>query len=34
MGIMPDVEVKLDEEAYKKDRTDTQLNKALEILSE
>lgn len=32
MGIMPDVEVKLDEEAYKKDRTDTQLNKALEIL--
>lgn len=32
MGIMPDVEVKLDEEAYKKDKTDTQLNKALELL--
>ncbi len=34
MGIMPDVEVKLDEEAYKKDKTDTQLNKALEILAQ
>ncbi len=32
-GIKPDVEVELDEEAYKKDKTDTQLNKALEILS-
>lgn len=32
-GLTPDVEVKLDEEAFKKDRTDTQLNKALEILA-
>ncbi len=31
-GITPDVVVKLDEEAYKKDKTDTQLEKALEIL--
>ncbi len=31
-GLTPDVVVKLDEEAYKKDKTDTQLNKALEIL--
>lgn len=31
-GITPDVVVKLDEEAYKKDKTDTQLDKALEIL--
>lgn len=31
-GLTPDVVVKFDEEAYKKDRTDTQLNKALEIL--
>ncbi len=33
-GITPDVVVKLDEEAYKKDKTDTQLNKALEILAQ
>ncbi len=33
-GLTPDVVVKLDEEAYKKDGTDTQLNKALEILAE
>lgn len=33
-GLTPDVVVKLDEEAYKKDKTDTQLNKALEILSQ
>lgn len=33
-GLTPDVVVKLDEEAYKKDKTDTQLNKALEILAE
>ncbi len=32
-GLTPDVEVKLDEEAYKKDRTDTQLNRAIEILN-
>ena len=31
-GLTPDVVVKLDEELFKKDRTDTQLNKALEIL--
>ncbi len=31
-GITPDVVVKLDEDAYKKDGTDTQLNKAIEIL--
>ena len=33
-GLTPDVVVKLDEEAYKKDKTDNQLNKALEILAE
>jgi len=33
-GLTPDVVVKLDEEAYKKDKTDTQLNKALEILAQ
>jgi len=32
-GLTPDVVVKLDEEAYKKDKTDTQLQKALDILS-
>lgn len=32
-GLTPDVLVKLDEDKFKKDRTDTQLNKALEILS-
>lgn len=32
-GLTPDHVVKLDEEAYKKDKTDTQLEKALEILS-
>lgn len=31
-GLTPDVEVKLDEEAYKKDRTDNQLNSAIELL--
>jgi len=33
-GLTPDFVVKLDEEAYKKDGTDTQLNKALEILAQ
>ncbi len=33
-GLTPDVVVELDEEAFKKDRTDTQLNKAIEILSQ
>ncbi len=33
-GLTPDVVVKLDEEAYKKDGTDTQLNKALELLAQ
>jgi carboxyl-terminal processing protease len=33
-GLKPDVEVKLDEEAYKKDKTDTQLLKAIEILKQ
>lgn len=32
-GLTPDVVVKLDEDAFKKDRTDTQLNKAIEILN-
>ncbi len=32
-GLTPDVEVKLDEKKYLEDKTDTQLNKALEILS-
>lgn len=32
-GLTPDVEVKLDEEAFKKDRTDNQLNKAIELLN-
>ena len=31
-GLTPDIVVKLDEELFKKDRTDTQLDKALEIL--
>ena len=31
-GIKPDVEIDFDEEAYKKDKTDNQLEKALEIL--
>ncbi len=31
-GLTPDVVVKLDEEAYKKDRTDTQLNAAVQML--
>lgn len=34
IGIEPDVEVEFDSEAYKKDETDNQLNKALEILKE
>ena len=33
-GIEPDVEVDLDEEAYKKDQTDTQLEKAKKVLSD
>ncbi|MFZ2620969.1 MAG: S41 family peptidase [Minisyncoccia bacterium] len=32
-GLTPDIIVKLDEEKFKKDRTDTQMLKALEILS-
>lgn len=32
-GLTPDFVIKLDEEAYKKDKTDTQINKAIEILS-
>ncbi|MFZ2522757.1 MAG: S41 family peptidase [Minisyncoccia bacterium] len=32
-GLTPDVEIKLDEEAFKKDRTDNQINKAIEILN-
>lgn len=32
-GLTPDIEIKLDEEAYKKDKTDNQLNKAIEILN-
>ena len=31
-GIKPDVEIDFDEESYKKDKTDNQLEKALEIL--
>ena len=33
-GIEPDVDVELDAEAYLEDRTDTQLDKALEVLKE
>ncbi len=33
-GLTPDVVVKFDEDAYKKDRTDTQLSKAIEILKQ
>lgn len=33
-GLTPDIEVKFDEEAYKKDKTDTQLLKAIEILNQ
>ncbi|MFZ2522587.1 MAG: S41 family peptidase [Minisyncoccia bacterium] len=33
-GLKPDFEVELDEEAYKKDKTDTQLDKAIEILNQ
>ncbi len=33
-GLTPDIIVKLDEEAFKKDRTDTQLNKAIEVLNQ
>jgi carboxyl-terminal processing protease len=32
-GLVPDIEVKLDEEKFKKDGTDTQLLKAIEILN-
>ncbi len=34
VGIEPDVEIKLDTEAYAKDGTDNQLDKAVEILKE
>ena len=33
VGITPDIEVKLDADAYQKDGTDTQLEKALEVVS-
>jgi carboxyl-terminal processing protease len=33
-GIDPDVEADLDSEAYLEDKTDTQLNKAIEVLKE
>ena len=33
-GIEPDVEVELDTDAYLEDKTDTQLNKAVEVLKE
>lgn len=33
-GLTPDVVVKLDEKKYLEDKTDTQLNKAIEILSQ
>ncbi len=33
IGITPDVEVELDEEAYLEDQTDTQLEKAMEIIA-
>lgn len=32
IGIAPDIEVTFDSDAYRRDRTDNQLNKALEIL--
>ena len=32
MGVEPDVEVEFDSEAYKKDGTDNQLEKALELV--
>ena len=34
VGITPDVEIELDNEAYREDGTDTQLNKAVEILQD
>ena len=33
-GIDPDVEVDLDSEAYLEDKTDSQLNKAIEVMKE
>ena len=33
-GIEPDVEVELDSDAYLEDKTDTQLDKAIEVLKE
>ncbi len=33
-GIEPDVEVELDSDAYLEDKTDTQLNKAIEVMKE
>lgn len=32
-GLKPDIEVKLDEEAYKKNKIDNQLDKAIEVLN-
>ena len=34
VGIEPDVEVEYDGEAYAKDKTDTQLDKAKEVMQE
>lgn len=34
VGIVPDVEAELDAEAYKKDGTDTQKQKAIEVMKE
>ena len=34
VGITPDVIAEFDEEAYEEDETDTQLNKAIEVLKE
>ena len=34
VGIVPDVEVDFDSEAYAKDKTDTQLQKGIEVMKE
>ena len=34
IGIEPDVEVELDSDAYKKDGTDTQLEKAQQVMAD
>lgn len=34
IGIEPDIEVEFDSEAYAEDKTDTQLNKALDVMKE